>query len=254
MNTPRSVSQWITALQFLANDKSTSDALQSRIKTVLTAYERADKLQYEQRTKTSALLLELRTAEKELCPQLVRDLENGKRPTLDANVAQIALLKTAWETSQASLTATTNAHNQITNQVCGYAIKPFADELLLWVAQRRDSEPVTCGEIDALPAPVQLIYKAIEPLWRTDWELALSLGTTLRLPLIYNAQWTVEYRASLAWVWSQVAQGNIHKVPAANAKGNDAPAQYLAPTHRVMTLPTVPPVPAAPPQNRFRSF
>lgn len=254
MNTPRTISEWITALQFLQDDKTTSDALQSVIKTTLTAYERSEKMHKEQQQKNSVLLLELRAAEKELCPQLVREYENSKRVNLDANVAQIELLLAAWQTSQIAFTATTQAHNQVTNKLCGYAIKPFADELLLWVAQRRNSEPVTCGEIDALPAPVQLIYKAIEPLWRTDWESALSLGTTPRLPLIYHAQWTSEYRASLAWVWSQIAQGNIHKVPAANAKGNDAPAQYLAPTHRVMNLPTVPPVPAAPPQNRFRTF
>ena len=252
MNTRRTISEWITALQFLQDDKTTSDALQSAIKTTLTAYERSEKMHKEQQQKNSVLLSELRAAEKELCPQLVREYENSKRVNLDANVAQIELLRAAWQTSQIAFTATTQAHNQVTNKLCGYVLKPFADELLQWVAQRRVTEPVTCGDIDALPAPVQLIHAMIQPTWRNDWESALTLETSTRLPLIYNAQWTVEYRASLAWVWQQVALGNIHKVPPITK--HNAPAVLLSPTHRVMTLPTVPPVPAAPPQNRFRSF
>jgi hypothetical protein len=252
MNSPLIISQWITALQYLQDDKTTSDAVQSAIKTALTAYERSEKLHNEQRQKNSALLLELRAAEKELCPQLVREYENGKRVNLDANVAQVELLRAAWETAQIALTATTRAHNQVTNKVCGLVLKPFADELLQWVAQRRVTEPVTCGEIDALPAPVQLVYKMIQPTWRNDWEPALTLGTTTRLPLIYSAQWTEEYRASLAWVWEQVAQGNTHRVPP--LMDHNAPAVLLSPTHRVTTLPTVPPVPTAPAQTRVRTF
>ena len=252
MNSPLIIRQWITALQYLQNDPTTSDALQTTIKTTVTAYERSEKLHSEQRQKNSVLLLELRAAEKELCPQLVREYENSKRVNLDANVAQIQLLTTAWETSQIAFTATTQAHNKITHKLCGSALRPFADELLLWVAKRRDTEPVTCGDIDALPAPVQLIYNAIQPRWRNDWESALTLGTTSQLPLIYNAQWSVEYRASLAWVWSQVAQGNVHKVPP--LMDHNAPAVLLSPTHRVMALPTVPPIPAAPAQQRMRTF
>lgn len=252
MNTQQAINQWSAALQLLIDDSEISDSIRAAVKTALSAFEKSQNVYSQHSQKSNATLLELRNAEKDLSPQLVQELQNGKRVTLDARVEHVETLRAAWETSQVSLTAATQAHRHITSQVCGLVLKPFTDELLQWVARRRDSDPVACGEIDALNAQVQLVYATIQPRWRTDWDAALALGTTSRLPLIYDARWTSEYRSSLAWVWSQVAQGHVHKVPSSTSRQPNAPALFLAPTHRVIDLPTVPPVPPVPTQNQLR--
>ena len=98
--------------------------------------------------------------------------------------------------------------------------------------------------------PVQLIYETIKPTWRNDWEPTLTMGTSTRLPLIYDPYWDKDYRASVAWLWSQVAQGHICKVPPLNNRNPKAHAALLAPTRRVNVLPSAPPVPTAPPPQR----
>lgn len=247
MITDNKINQWTTALQFLIDDHTTSDALRTAAKNQLATYEKSRKLFDKDRLETATALHELRAHENELRPRLVEQLSNGKRLTLDADVAQIEQLRTAFTTLQTRSAAITQAHSYVSTLHCGSVIRPFADELLHWVAKRRDSDPVTCGEIDALPAPVQLIYETIQPVWRNDWEPALTLGTASRIPLIYNAYWDADYRASVAWVWSQVAQGHICKVPPLNNKTPNAKADLLAPTRRVGQLLPVPPVPKTPP-------
>lgn len=252
MITDPKIHQWITALQFLIDDPTTSDAVRSVAKNQLATFDKSRKLHDQDRQTVATALHELRTREKELRPRLIEQLQNSKRLTLDADVTQVEQLRTAFATLEMRSTIITQAHSHITSQLCGLILKPFADELLLWVAKRRDSDPVACGEIDALPAPVRLVYETIQPTWRNDWEPALTLGTTTRLPLIYDPYWDADYRASVAWVWSQVAHGLICKVPPLHHRNpnTQARAQLLAPTRRVNVLPTAPPVPLTPPTHR----
>lgn len=250
MITDQKINKWITALQFLIDDPTVSDAVRSVAKNQLGTFEKSRKLHDQDRQTVASALHELRTWEKELRPRLIEQLHNNKRLTLDADVTHLEQLRAAFATLETRSAVVTQAHSHISSQLCGLILKPFADELLLWVAKRRDSDPVACGAIDALPVPVQLVYEIIKPTWRNDWEPALTMGTSTRLPLLYDAYWDKDYRASVAWLWSQVAQGHICKVPPLNNRKQNAQAVLLAPTRRVNVLPSAPPVPTAPPPRR----
>jgi hypothetical protein len=250
MKSHQEITDWIETLRFLIDDNSSPGDLQVIAKITLAAFDKSLKLSDQEHQTANATLQALRALEKEITPQLVDHLHNGKRSTFDANVTQIEQLQTAWTTSQLRTKTTTRAHDLLTHKLCGGILTPHADELLLWIAKRRDSKPVLCGDVDTLPAPVQRIYKHIAPTWRSDWEPALALTTNHRLPLIYDAQWNAEYRASVAWVWTQVANGDVQKVPHQHDHRPNPPCVVLAPTRRVISLPTVPPVPTAP-RSRF---
>jgi hypothetical protein len=243
MRTQQNIDTWITTLRYLVDDKTTTDGLRNIITTTLATYDRSLKLHSQEVQTANEIMTTLRKCEKELHPQLVEHLRAGKRNVLDATATQIQQLRKTWETAQIRTIATRKAHDQITGEICGGLIISYAAELLLWVATRRNSEPVTCGEIDALPAPVQLVYRTINPQWRTDWEPALTLPDIRSLPLIYNAAWGADIRASLTWVWEQVANGHTQKVPHPADKRPNPPCTLLAPTRRVTTMPAVPPAP-----------
>ena len=246
MKSHQEINDWIETLRFLIDDSTSPSDLRDTAKTTLAAFDKSMKLSDLEQHTANTTLQALRALEKETVPQLVDHLRNGKRSTFDANVTQIEQLQTAWTTSQLRTKTVTLAHEQIVRQICGGIIKPHADALLQWVAIRRDAQPVTCGEIDTLPAHVQRVYNLIIPQWRTDWELALNLPNVHRLPLIYDAKWNAEYRASVAWVWTQVAIGEIQKVPHSHDRRPNPPCVLLAPTRRVQSLPVVPPTPTAP--------
>jgi hypothetical protein len=253
MNTQTTIDAWIVALRYLIDEHALSEPLRTTAKTTLATYERSLKLHNLETQNAHELLTNFRQREKELRPQLIAELYAGRKSTLGTTTAEVQHLESAWESAQLRTRITTGAHNQITHQLCGGAVMPYAGELFQWIATRRNSAPQACGEIDALPAPVQLIYKTISPRWRTDWEPALTLDGIRQLPLIFDAHWVPELRASLAWVWEQVANGHTQQVPHPHDKRPNPPCQLLAPTRRVTTLPTVPPIPATPRTNRTRT-
>jgi len=116
---------------------------------------------------------------------------------------------------------------------------------LTWVARYRTIDIHAVG-LDAVPVEVRNIYKELAILWspRIDPSLDLDIfrfanNTAIRLPLTWGYDFTDLERASLAWWWLQVADGNIRVLSDIRDNGK------IRITKAVDVLPSVPAAPIA---------
>lgn len=146
------------------------------------------------------------------------------------------------------LQVTRQAAAVITGQLVAL-LATHADHLVRWVAQQRETVGLTmCGNV--VPQPVKVMFALLDVQLDPRWDEQLSLPrtpttSTRQLPLEWAATDPVQQRASLAWVWQQLAAGNVQRVnvparayPALAA--TNPPRSALRLVYPVEALPSVP--------------
>jgi hypothetical protein len=83
-----------------------------------------------------------------------------------------------------------------------------------------------------------LIYSLVNPQWSPNWEPRLDLERARHLPLFYSAHWSRHRRASIAWVWEQLALDKVRWINDPDGSGH-----VLAPINKVDALPKAPEIP-----------
>lgn len=240
--TPNALTQWQTALRYLIDAKDAPPAAQADAKHAMDAHKRATQLHADEQHTAHTYLQTLRTQERDLPRTALQTVKAGKRLNLDGLLHDLEQTRTAHTFAQARAQVTQHVRTACENQVTGNCLLPHSDELLLWIATRRNAVPFQCGNVDTLPDPVHTIYNLVCPTWWEQWTKGLELDALTRLPLLYLADWSTDLRASLAWVWEQVALGEIEKIPHPTAGDQDTAPQVYVPTKRYVKLPHVPPV------------
>lgn len=128
-------------------------------------------------------------------------------------------------------------------------LSTHAEHLVRWVAQHRETVGLTmCGSV--MPQPVKLMHALLDVQLDPRWDAQLTLPrtpttSTRHLPLEWAATDPVQQRASLAWVWQQLAAGNVQRVnvPARAYPGmavTNPPRSALRLVYAVEALPSVP--------------
>lgn len=240
------LNDWQTILHYLIDANDAPTAAKTDAQHALTVHARATKQHSEEQHYAHATLQTLHTLERDLPTQAWDNTQNGKRLNLDT------VLRHLDQTRQANSTAQTRA--QLTKQVLlraeslvtGGCLHNHHPALLHWIANRRNAAPHKCGHVETLPDQVQVIYNHIQPIWWNQWDEGLHLNAISRLPLIYDPTWDADIRASLAWVWEQVATGNVDTIPHPHARNPETAQRVLVPTRRFIQLPQVPPALNAP--------
>lgn len=137
------------------------------------------------------------------------------------------------------------------------ALQSHWRDLLHLVATERCRNVTACGN-DAVPTEVHWAWRLVNFRWHPTWDDALHLpakfyvqpfsATARDLPLTWNRDEPATYRASVAWVWQQVAAGNCAAVsvplrPAERSRGlrPGTHGACLRVTSQVEHLPQVPP-------------
>ena len=229
---------WIDALQYLTNADDAPDAARHDCHLALLALDASNELRHREHLTAHQALQKLRTREHSNIPQVVDQLRSGAPTDIDSNVQQLEQLHQLLGTAQRRALMVDKAHRSINNQISGGVLRPHQQTLLHWIAQRRNAQPFDCGTTPTLPNQLQLIYDLISPQWSANWEQLLDLDQTSFLPVIYSAEWTTQRRASLAWVWEQLALGLVQWID-----DGDAFADVLVPINKPTALPDVPAVP-----------
>jgi hypothetical protein len=235
---------WIDALRYITNADDAPDTARHDCRLALLALDASNDLRNREHLSTHQALQKLRTREHANIPQVIDQLRNGTPTDLDADVQQLEQLHNSLATAQRRALIADNVHRSITNQICGGVLRPHQQTLLHWIAQRRNAQPFDCGTTPTLPNQLQLIYDLISPQWSANWEQLLDLDQSSFLPVIYSAEWTTQRRASLAWVWEQLALGLVQWID-----DGDAFADVLVPINKPTALPDVPAVPPLALQN-----
>ena len=229
---------WTDALQYLTNADDAPDAARHDCHLALLALDASNELRHREHLTAHQALQKLRTHEHSNIPQVVDQLRSGAPTDIDSNVQQLEQLHQLLGTAQRRALMVDKAHRSITNQICGGVLRPHQQTLLHWIAQRRNATPFDCGTTPTLPNQLQLIYDLIIPQWSANWDPLLDLDQSSFLPVIYSAQWSRHRRASLAWVWEQLALDKVRWID-----DGEQFADVLVPINKPTALPKVPEIP-----------
>jgi uncharacterized protein (UPF0147 family) len=232
--------QWQHALQYLIDADDAPQNAQRAAVDALQALERTTTQHHHETQAAHAALQTLLDMERDLPKSAVRAAHAGKSLDLDKRLRDIEKARATSTLSRERATITQHVQRAMQSLVEGGCLRDHADDLVRWIATRRHAAPYQCGPVDTLPPPVQVIYGLVCPSWYGRWDEALSLNGTTRLPLLYEAQWDADVRASLAWAWEQLALGLVEKVPHPHDRDPARAPRLLIPTQRAVRLPQVP--------------
>lgn len=239
---------WQDALVYLVDQKDAPPAAQHAAKDAFETFHYACSLHQDEMHAAHTATQTLHDLQRDLPRNALNAARAGKRLNLDAQLRDIEKARAAAATAQARVEVTLHVFRKSESEITGGCLVDHRDDLLQWIANRRNAAPHQCGPVETLPPQVQTIYSLVRPTWSDRWDEALSLNAATRLPLIYSPQWDTDVRASLAWVWEQLALGHVAKIPHPHSRNPDKAQSVLIPTQRVVRLPQVPPAtPLRPP-------
>lgn len=231
---------WIAALRYLIDANDAPPEAQAAAKHALKAHARATTLHDDEQHAAHTALQTLRTLERETPRRAAQQVGAGKNVNLAKALTELEEARQESSNAQARVLVAKQIRATFTAQVEGACLNQHQEDLVRWVAMRRNADPTRCGEIETLPEQVKVIYSKFSPTWWNQWDDALTLDGISTLPLIYEPTWASELRASLAWVWEQVARGEYEKIPHPRATNPNTAARVYVPTRRAITLPRVP--------------
>lgn len=235
--------QTIDNLRTLAQSPYASDALRDAI---ATAIDRATTALDLAATNTERLR-ELDSQHRHLTDSAPREIAAaiiaGRTPRTDAILGRVAKCHQA---RQEALQATriTDAAAGIVASGLGRVYADHDYDLARLVAKYRAAASTKCGD-DAIPAWVRYHYRNHPWQWWPAWDPALDVDPwrtnateiVARLPLTYAIEWRESVRASLAWIWGQIADGHFE------LDKHPKRGRCLRLTAWVESLPVVPPTP-----------
>ena len=207
----------IADITYLASDYDAPDLIRAAANSALTAYSIAVKTAHDCRhnqidTAADLDLLTARTAN-----DLANDLIAGKSILIDKAADKISKLVDKRDRAD-HIYKIANRLQSIALHNCGRVMRNHRGDLILWCAHKRNADLTRCGEI--LPDPVWRIWQNLnvrfcrldDPTLNLDaWRIN---GKQLKpLPIEWYDTWLDTSRASLAWIYQQIASGNfeIHK-------------------------------------------
>ena len=226
----------IADITYLASDYDAPNKIRTAANSALTAYAIAVKTAHDCRHDqiNTAADLDLQTAR--AANDLTDDLINGKSISIDKTVDKLGKL-TDKRNRADHIYKIANRLQSTTLSKCRQVIGNHRADLILWCAHKRNADLTKCGEI--LPDPVWRIWQTLDVRFYKITDETLSLdawrhnGKLTHLPIEWYDTWTDPARASLAWIYQQIATGNfiIHK------NGHD---ELLRLTQLPIELPQVP--------------
>jgi len=247
-------------LQFIADADDAPVQARHDSRMALDALDASNKVRNQERLAAHQALQALQTNNSATVSQVVDQLRTGAPTDLATDAQKVEQLQRQLATAQQRAFIADSAHRSIVNQIDrGTIVDRHQATLLQWIAQRRNAHPFDCGLTATLPRLLTWIYDSVSPNWHAHWQQPLDLEQMVQLPLIYNPDWTSQRRASLAWVWEQLALGLVQwtprvPIPFAAPRGETARDtglrfHVLMPVNKPTTLPKVPAIPPVPLSN-----
>jgi len=207
----------IADITFLAGDKDAPGDIRIAANSALTAYAIAVKTASNSRTDQIDTAADLDLLNSRTAKDLADDLINGKSISIEKAADKISKLVDKKHRAD-HIYQIAQRLQSIALSNCGRVMRDHRTDLILWCAFKRNTDLTRCGEI--LPDPVWRIWQTLDVrFYRLD-DPTLNLdawrinGKQLKsLPIEWYDTWQETSRASLAWIYQQLALNNfvIHK-------------------------------------------
>jgi len=225
-----------TALEYLTAATDLPLVLRKEIKHALDVYDVSVKLLHESHQNLATLTTKRNTAEITAHKIVAKCLDENQKPNTEKLVAEIVELNARVTAAQLHVLTFTQANQTLKSHATGFYTTAL-DELLRWVAVQRAKDLLGYG--DVLPAAVLHVYNSLQFRWYPTWADGLDIAPQElnRLPLVWLSNWSEKHRASLAWVFNELATGNYKWVQVPKRKD---PVLCLQLTNAIVTLPPVP--------------
>jgi hypothetical protein len=233
----------IADITFLASDKDAPGEIRITANSALTAYAIAVKTASNSRTDQIDIAADLDLFDARTAKDLADDLINGKSISIDRAADKISKLVDKKHRAD-HIYKIAQRLQAIALSNCGRVLRDHRTDLILWCARKRNADLTRCGEI--LPDPVWRIWQTLgvrfyrldDPTLNLDaWRIN---GKQLKpLPIEWYDTWSDTSRASLAWIYQQLASGNfvIHK------NGNDDLVRLTQTPYELPQVPRAKPTP-----------
>lgn len=227
---------FIADITYLEADDDVPAPIRAAATSALTAYNIAIAIASECRTDQITAAADLDRVQMRIANELADDLIAGKQIAIDKSSDQITKLRHKLEQANAIY----NLAQRVTvaaQHKCGGLITSNRRDLILWCARKRANDLTRCGVI--LPDPVSRIWQSLDVKFAPKYDTSLVLdlwqinGQLSGLPIEWDQTWAEPARASLAWIYNQIALDNF----AIQTNGND---HRIHLTHTVTELPQVP--------------
>lgn len=200
----------ITAWEYIATQNDAPTQCKDTAKDLLRQCKHAQTMSEQTAKRAGELREQAADASRNIMPTLKRELITGKKHTLVDLVAQQLKANDALHIA--------NLEHQYADQLLHSmhhklktTLKANSDELLAWIATRRISDIHALNYTDHITRELEYVYEHLGIIWQPKWNEGLNLGTSIRLPLVFQAGWVKDAHASAAWVWQHIALGDVRK-------------------------------------------
>ena len=205
-------SDTLADITFLAGDKDAPAKIRTAANNALTAYAIAVKTANDSRTDQLDTAADLDLLRARTANDLVDDLINGKSISIDKSVEKIHKLKDKHNRADDIYSIAQRLQSAAKSR-CGQIIRDHRTDLIIWCGRKRAADLTRCGEI--LPDAVWRIWQTLDVRFRNITDDALTLDAWRRngklgnLPIEWYDTWTDPARASLAWIFNEIASANF---------------------------------------------
>jgi hypothetical protein len=221
------------ALQFYCNSADADKSIKAEISDLLASHDTLQSVISSNERTLAEAVEAWRTAERE-APATVATAHKNHKPIDTAKlVAKIQNLCDQKNEIQNILQLNKFALPTLTTALTKM-LQQYEAEFVRWVAVQRCNDLTACGEV--MPIEVETLWQKLD-IRIFKWVEGLTMpADKMKLPLIYWANEFDKYRASVAWVWLELANKQFKFVPI--SKSDSRPSLKLLGDPE--TLPAVP--------------
>lgn len=227
----------ISDITYLANDVDVPAPIRTAAATALNALAIAVKTSNDCRTDQIRAAADLDSVKAHTADELTDALMAGKPKSIDNAADKIVKLTDKSDRLTGIYSLSDRVKTLTTNRVARI-IGDHRVDLILWCARKRANDLTRCGDI--LPEQVWRIWRDLNVRWWPHYDRALQLdqwlynGKLITLPIEWDEYWSNASRASLAWMYGELAAGRYELI----TQGKE---QLVRLTGAVIELPNVPP-------------
>ena len=225
-------------ITYLANDVDVPAPIRTAAAIALNALAIAVKTSNDCRTDQIRAAADLDLIKAHTADELTDALMAGKPKSIDKAADKISQL-TDKRDRLAGIYSISDRVKTITTTRTAQIIGDHRADLILWCARKRADDLTRCGDI--LPEQVWRIWRDLNVRWWQHYDHALHLdqwlynGKLITLPIEWDESWSDVSRASLAWMYGELAAGRYELI----TQGKE---QLIRLTGVVIELPKVPPI------------
>ena len=221
------------ALQFYCNSADADQTIKAEISGLLTSHDTLQSIIASNELALAQAVEAWRTAERE-APATVATAHRKHKPIDTAKiVANIKNLCTKKDELQDCLQINRTALATLIMAV-SKMVKQYETEFVRWVAVQRCIDLTACGEV--IPIEVETIWAKLDIRVHRWLDGLIMPAHKMTLPLIYWSNEPDSYRASIAWIWQDLAKKHFRFVPLSDKD----PRPSLKLLGDIEALPTVP--------------